>query len=72
MNTTISISKETRHLLQEFGRKSESYDNIIRRMYNEIQLRDQISEFTEESGYSSLDEAEQWTKLKIKAMKKDD
>jgi hypothetical protein len=30
--TTIQISKETRELLRQIGRKSETYDQIIRRL----------------------------------------
>lgn len=67
MNTTISISKDTRDMLQEFGKKSESYDDVIRRMHNIIKIQEKISEFVDESGYSSLEEAKEWTKLKIKA-----
>ena len=69
MNTTISISKETRGILQEFGKKSESYDDIIRRMYNDIKLRAKLWEFVDESEYVSLEDAKEWTKLKIKEMK---
>ena len=69
MNTTIAISKETKEILQEFGKKSETYDDIIRRMLNIIQMQDKIQEFVNESGYSTLEDAEEWTKLKIKAAK---
>jgi len=30
--TTIQISKETREMLKELGRKGETYDDIIRRL----------------------------------------
>ncbi|KYK24611.1 hypothetical protein AYK26_03485 [Euryarchaeota archaeon SM23-78] len=70
MDTTIAISKDTRSLLQEFGKKSESYDEVIRRMYNQIKLQEKIREFVDESRYSTLEEAKEWTKLKIKALKK--
>jgi hypothetical protein len=30
--TTIQISKETRELLRQIGRKGETYDQIIRRL----------------------------------------
>jgi len=71
MNTTISISKDTRGLLQEFGRKSENYDDIIKRIIFEVRLQEKVQEFMDESEYSSLEEAEEWTKLKIKSMKND-
>jgi len=31
-NTTIPLSKETRDLLKEYGRKGETYDELIRRL----------------------------------------
>lgn len=67
MNTTISISRQTRSILQEFGKKSESYDDVIRRMHNTIQLQQKIQEFVDEQEYSSLCEAKEWTRLKIKS-----
>lgn len=70
MNTTISIQKSTRSLLQEFGKKSESYDDIILKMYNQIKLVEAITEFVNDDEYSSLDEAEDWIKLKMKILKK--
>jgi len=30
--TTIQISKETREMLKELGKKGETYDDIIRRL----------------------------------------
>ncbi|MFC2134415.1 hypothetical protein ACFLTH_07335 [Bacteroidota bacterium] len=69
MNTTIAIQKETRNLLQEYGKKSESYDDVIKRMYNEIQLQKAISEFVSEEEYSTLEEAKEWTRMKIKSAK---
>lgn len=70
MNTTISISKETRDILQHFGKKSESYDDILRRMYNQITIAEEIQKFVDESGYSSLEDAKEWTRLKIKSISK--
>lgn len=70
MNTTISISKDTRDILQNFGKKSENYDNIIRRMYNQIMIQEKIQEFVNDSEYSSLEEVEEWIDMKIKATKK--
>lgn len=70
MNTTISISKDTRELLLDFGKKSENYDNIIRRMHNSIKLQEQLGEFVNENEFSTLEEAKEWTKMKIKLMQK--
>jgi len=67
MNTTISISKETRNLLLDFGRKSENYDDVIRRMHNTIMMQEQLREFADEQEYSSLQQAKEWTKLKLKS-----
>ncbi len=69
MNTTISISKDTRALLQDFGKKSENYDDIIKRMYNEIKIQEEITRFVNENNYSSIEDAEEWTKMKIKTMR---
>lgn len=67
MNTTILVSKETRQMLQNFGKKSESYDDIIRRMANQIKMQERVDEFFSEEGFSSIEEAKEWTKLKIKS-----
>ena len=69
MNTTISVSKETRDLLLDFGKKSENYDDVIRRMHNTIMMQEQLREFVDENAYSSLQDAKEWTKMKIKADK---
>jgi predicted CopG family antitoxin len=67
MNTTISISKETREKLREFGKKSENYDDIINRLYNNTQMMDAIDKLLLKKGFMSLDEAKEWTELKNKA-----
>ncbi len=67
MNTTISISKKTRDLLKEYGKKSENYDDIIKRMYNDSMLRMSLEKFIYSKGFVTLKEAEEWTELKIKA-----
>jgi hypothetical protein len=64
MNTTIAISKATRDLLLNYGKKSENYDDVIRRMYNELQMSAAIREFVDESGYSTLEEAREYARLK--------
>ena len=67
MNTTISISKKTRDILREYGKKSENYDDIIKRMYNNTMLHMALEEFVYSKGFVTLDEAEEWTELKLKA-----
>ena len=69
MNTTISISKSTRSLLQDFGKKSENYDDVIKRMLNRIKMREILEEFVNEQEYSTLEETKEWAKLKIRAAK---
>ncbi len=69
MNTTISITKETRALLQEYGKKSESYDDVIRRMHHQLILREKLREFVDETQWHTLEEAEAWLKKKYKAKK---
>lgn len=38
--TTISLRRETRELLREFGRKGESYDEIVRRLIERASLKE--------------------------------
>lgn len=66
MNTTISISKETRDLLKEFGKKSENYDDVIRRMINTIEMQEELRRFVDENEYCTIEEAIEWTKMKLK------
>ncbi|MBN2142391.1 hypothetical protein JW711_03600 [Candidatus Woesearchaeota archaeon] len=66
MNTTISISRETRDVLLDFGKKSENYDDVIRRMHNTIMLQEELRRFVDENEFSSLEEAKEWTRLKLK------
>ena len=50
MNTTISISKETRDKIRELGSKGQSYDEIVLNLYKsakERQLQDLL--FNEEN-----------------------
>jgi predicted CopG family antitoxin len=39
MNTTISISKEVRDKIKEFGNKGESYTNILQKLYESAKDR---------------------------------
>ncbi len=43
MMTTIQISKDTKKLLDGFGLKGDSYDTIVRRIY-EIAAQEQLKE----------------------------
>ncbi|MFT4261555.1 MAG: hypothetical protein ACMXX9_03950 [Candidatus Woesearchaeota archaeon] len=66
MNTTISISKKTRDLLKNYGKKSENYDDIIKRMHSELLIREEVREYMDETRFISLEDAKEWTELKIK------
>ncbi len=41
MNTTIQITTETKEQIQSFGTKGETYDDIIRKLY-EIAVKQQL------------------------------
>jgi predicted CopG family antitoxin len=34
--TTISLTRETKDLLAKFGKKDESYDDVVRRLLGEV------------------------------------
>lgn len=38
--TTISLSRETKELLREFGQKGETYDAIVRRLIERASLQE--------------------------------
>lgn len=40
--TTIQISKETREMLKELGKKGETYDDIIRRLIEMARSREEV------------------------------
>ncbi len=44
MNTTIQISAETKQLISTFGSKEDTYEDIIKRMYN-LAVKEQLREF---------------------------
>ena len=44
MNTTIQLSEETKDLIGTFGSKSETYEDIIKRMYK-LAVKEQVTEF---------------------------
>jgi hypothetical protein len=57
MNTTIQISKETKELIATFGTKEETYEEIIKRMYN-LAVAEQLHQFLMSSeGTISIKEA---------------
>jgi hypothetical protein len=48
MNSTIQISKETKDLISSFGTREETYEDIVKRMYN-LAVKEQLREFLYES-----------------------
>lgn len=38
--TTISVSKETKELLREFGKKGQTYDEIIRHLIERASIKE--------------------------------
>jgi len=57
MTSTIQLSKETKELLNSFGTKEDTYEDIIKRMYK-LAVKEQLRDFLFSSeGFISLDEA---------------
>jgi hypothetical protein len=57
MKSTIQISSETKKLISSFGTKEESYEDIIKRIYN-LAVKEQLRQFLMPSDrYLSIDEA---------------
>jgi predicted CopG family antitoxin len=44
MTTTIQISNETKSLISSFGTKEDTYDDIVKRLYN-LAVKEQLREF---------------------------
>ena len=57
MNSTIQISKKTKELINTFGSKEDTYEDIIKRMYK-LAVKEQLREFLMSSENTiSLEEA---------------
>jgi len=55
--TTIQLSKETKNQIASFGLKGDSYDDILKRIYN-LAVKEQLRQFLMSSeGCISIDEA---------------
>lgn len=64
MTSTIQLSKETKHLIASFGTKEDTYEDIIKRMY-ELAAKEQLREFLLSSEDTlSIDEAIKQAKKK--------
>ena len=66
-NTTILISKDAREKIKEFGKKGETYTNIIDKMYKELKLKESLDMLMSTEDYWSIEQAREWTKKKNKA-----
>ena len=55
--TTIQLSKELKDKISSFGLKGESYDDVLRRVYN-LAVKEQLRQFlmADESNYITLEE----------------
>lgn len=57
MNSTIQLSKETKNLINSFGTKEDTYEDIIKRMYK-LAVKEQLREFLMSSDKTiTIDEA---------------
>lgn len=69
MTSTIQLSNETKKLISSFGTKEETYEDIIKRIYN-LAVKEQLRQFLMPSErYISIDEAikeakKRWPKSK--------
>lgn len=70
MNTTIQISKETRELLKEYGKKSETYDEVIKRMHNSLKMREMLETMVNPEEWMSLEDFKEWIDKKIENERK--
>lgn len=57
MATTISISVEMREKLKNLGRAGDSYDDVIRRMYEATRKNLMVAYLYDESDSVTIDEA---------------
>jgi len=55
--TTIQLSKEMKEQLASFGNKNDTFETILRRVYN-LAVKEQLRDFLMSSeGFISIDEA---------------
>ena len=58
-STTIAVSMETKEMLRHFGEKGESYDEIIRKLIEEVgikELDDRWNKILADDKFIPLDE----------------
>ncbi len=60
MTTTIPLEKETRERLRSFGRKGETYDQLLRRLMSLVEyeqfMNRQYERLKDKGAFVSLDE----------------
>jgi negative regulator of replication initiation len=67
--TTIQLDKETKEKIASFGMKGESYNDILKRIYD-LAIKEQLKEFLmSDEGFITIEEArkelnKKWPKLK--------
>ena len=55
--TTIQLSKETKNKISSFGTKGESYNDILKRIYD-LAVKEQLNEFLmSDKGFIPIEEA---------------
>lgn len=57
MTTTIAISKELKEKIRNLGRTGDSYEDVIRKMYEVTSKHLLLTYLYDESGSMSIDEA---------------
>lgn len=65
-NTTILISKDAREKIKEFGKKGETYTDIINKMYKELKLKESMDMLMSTDGYWTISQAREWTEKRNK------
>jgi len=58
VTTTIQLTQETKELIDTFGTKKDTYEVIIRRLYN-LAVKEQLREFlmSDDDRYIPIEEA---------------
>ena len=57
MSTTISVSKDTKEKLKNLGRTGDSYEDVIKRMYEMSKKQILLNYLYDESDSFTIDEA---------------
>jgi len=57
MNTTISISKEVRNRIKEFGAKGDTYTDILEKLYKSAKERQLQDLLMDETGCVPVEDA---------------